>query len=159
MRGILIPVDSSTPAETMLRAAASRRRDGEVETIHLLNVQAPLTGYSTQFVSRRAVDDFQRERGEAEMATLRQRFDAVGLPYTAHLCVGDVASTIGEAARILRVSEILMGLDQEGWFGGLMTWLWVNRIRRYASVPVVVVVAPPGELAPAFGRFGPTYTG
>ena len=34
-----------------------------------------------------------------------------------------------------------------------------SRIRRYAAVPVVVVVAPPGELVPAFGRFNPTYSG
>ena len=63
------------------------------------------------------------------------------------------------AVEILRVREILMGLDRDGLLGGLMTWLWVSRIRRYAAVPVVVVVAPPGELVPAFGRFNPTYSG
>lgn len=159
MRGILIPVDASTPAETLVRALRARRHGDEPDIVHLLNVQAPLTGYSTQFVGRRAVDDFQREQGETAMAATRRRFDAAGLPYSAHRCVGDVASTIGEAARVLRVQEILMALDQEGWFGGLMTWLWVNRIRRYATVPVVVVVAPPADLVPALGRFDPTYTG
>lgn len=159
MRGVLIPVDDQTPAETLLRAAASRRRDGLVEEIHLLNVQAPLTGNAARFLSARRIDAFQRDRGEAALAPIRQRFDAVGLDYTAHLCVGDVASTIGEAARILRVREILMGLDSDGLLGSLMTWLWVSRIRRYAAVPVVVVVAPPEALVPAIGRFDPTYTG
>lgn len=157
MRGILIPVDDSTPAETLTRAVATRMREGGVDDIHLLNVQAPLTGYSSQFVSASSVRDFQQERGEKALAETRRRFDAAGLSYTAHLCVGDVAATIGEAARELRVGEILMGLDQEGWFGGLMTWLWVNRIRRYATVPVVVVVAPPADLVPAVGGFKPTY--
>jgi len=159
MASVLIPVDASTSAETLVRTMAARRREGMPEAIHLLNVQAPLTGYSTQFVSRRSVSDFQRERGEAALAATRKRFDAAGISYTAHLCVGDVASTIGEAARVLRAREILMALDQEGWLDGLMTWLWVNRIRRYASVPVVVMVAPPSELVPALGRFDPTYSG
>jgi hypothetical protein len=157
MRGILIPVDDTTPAETVTRAVAARMREGGVDGVHLLNVQAPLTGYSSQFVRGESIRDFQRERGEKAMAQTRRRFDAAGLRYTAHLCVGDVASTIGEAARELRVAEILMGLDQEGWLDGLMTWLWVNRIRRYATVPVVVVVAPPAELVPAVGGFKPTY--
>ena len=155
MRGILIPVDDSTPADTVTRAVTSRMREGAVDAVHLLNVQAPLTGYSSQFVSGAAIRDFQRERGENALAETRQRFDAAGLRYTAHLCVGDVAATIGEAARELRVAEILLGLDQEGWFDGLMTWLQVNRIRRYANVPVVVVVAPPAELLPAVGGFKP----
>jgi len=157
MRGILIPVDDSTPAETVTRAVTSWMRESAVDAIHLLNVQAPLTGYASRFVSASSIRDFQRERGEKALAGTRRRFDAAGLRYTAHLCVGDVASTIGEAARELRVREILMGLDQEGWLDGLMTWLWVNRIRRYATVPVVVVVAPPAELVPALGGFKPTY--
>jgi hypothetical protein len=159
MTSVLLPINESTPAETVVRAMAARRRNGLVEAIHLLNVQAPLTGNAARFLSPRRIDAFQRDRGEAALAPIRQRFDAVGLEYTAHLCVGDVASTIGEASRILRVREILMGLDRDGLLGGLMTWLWVSRIRRYAAVPVVVVVAPPGELVPAFGRFNPTYSG
>lgn len=157
MRGILIPVDETTPAETVTRAVTSRMREGGVDAVHLLNVQAPMTGYSSQFVSASSIRDFQRERGEKALAETRRRFDIAGLRYTAHLCVGDVAATIGEAARELRVAEILMGLDQEGWFDGLMTWLWVNRIRRYATVPVVVIVAPPADLVPAVGGFKPTY--
>lgn len=153
MAGILIPVDSSTPAETVMRAVAARRRDGSDGAVHLLNVQAPLTAYVTQFVSRNSVADFQREQGEKAMAETRQRFDAAGIPYTAHFCVGDVAATIGEAAGALRVGEILMGLEQEGWWDSLTTWLQVNRLRRYATVPVVMVVAPPPEIVPAFGGF------
>jgi len=158
MAGILIPVDKSTPAETVLRAVAARRRDGSEGAIHLLNVQAPLTGYATQFVSRESVSDFQREQGEKAMAETRRRFDAAGIPYTAHFCVGDVAATIGEAAAALRVGEILMGLEQEGWWDSLSAWLQVNRLRRYATVPVVMVVAPPPDLVPAFGGFGPSVT-
>jgi hypothetical protein len=157
MRGILIPVDDSTPAETVTRAVTSRMREGGVDGVHLLNVQAPLTGYSSSFVNGATIRDFQHERGVKAMAETRRRFDMAGLRYTAHLCVGDVAATIGEASRELRVAEILMGVDQEGLFGGLMTWLWVNRIRRYATVPVVVVVAPPAELVPAVGGFKPTF--
>jgi len=154
MRRILIPVDATTPVETMLRAVIARRRDGATESVHLLNVQAPLTAYVTQFVGRNAVADFQRELGEKAMAAIRRRFDAAGIPYTAHFCVGDVAATIGEAAQCLRASEILMGLDQEGWWDSLTTWLQVNRLRRYATVPVMVVVAPPADLVPAFSGFG-----
>lgn len=153
MGGILIPVDATTPAETVLRAVTARRRDGMAEAVHLINVQAPLTAYVTQFVSRRAVGDFQREQAETAMAETRRRFDAAGVPYAAHLCVGDVAATIGEAAQALRVGEILMGLEQEGWWDSLTTWLQVNRIRRYATVPVVVVVAPPPDVVPAYGGF------
>ena len=151
MRRILIPVDSSTPEETILRTVMARCRDGATEAIHLLNVQAPLTAYVTQFVSRASVADFQREQGEKAMSGLRRRFDTAGIPYAAHFCVGDVAATVGEAAQALRASEILMGLEQAGWWDSLTTWLQVNRIRRYATVPVVIVVAPPPEIVPAFG--------
>jgi hypothetical protein len=158
MRRILIPVDGTTPEETILRAVTGRRREGLDETVHLLNVQAPLTAYVTRFVSRASVADFQRELGEKAMAGIRRRFDRAEIHYAAHFCVGDVAATIGEAAQALRASEILMALEQDGWWDSLATWLQVNRIRRYATVPVVVVVAPPPEIVPAFGGFGTSTT-
>lgn len=154
MRGVLIPVDDATGGTAVLRAAISRLRDGSIDAIHLLNVQAPLTAYSTQFINGRVVRDFLRERGERALSDARRRLDGADIAYTAHIRVGDPASTIGEVARELRVGEILVGLDDPGWLRGLMHWLAVNRLRRYATVPVVLVMAPPTVLRPIIGSVG-----
>lgn len=158
MRSVLIPVDASTADASAIRATIAGVRDGSVETIHLVNVQAPLTGYSTQFINGLVVRDFLRERGQQALAEARRRLDAAGVRYTAHVLVGDPASTIGEMARELRVHEILMGLDGGGWLRSLMLWLTVNRVRRYATVPVMVLMAPPRVPAPLVGSFGATPT-
>lgn len=151
MRSVLIPVDGLAGSDSAVRAAIARTRDGSIDAIHLLSVQAPLTAYSSQFLNGRVVRDFQRERGEQALGPARRRLDAAKTPYTAHIRLGEAASTIAEVARELRAGEILLGLDGEaGFLKNLSLWLDVNRIRRHATVPVTVTMAPPRPLAPAF---------
>ncbi|WP_291214709.1 universal stress protein, partial [Hydrogenophaga sp.] len=92
-----------------VRHAASAFHRGEVRMIHLLNVQPPFSANVRRHVNRDLRDDFHRERADEALADARRLLDGSGVPYRAHLEVGDKALCIAEAARRLCCHRIVIG--------------------------------------------------
>ncbi len=146
MRTVLIPIDNGLQTEHGIRSVVAQAR---ADDIHLLNVQAPVSGYASRFVNSDVIRDYQRDEGERILSGARRALDRTGQPYTAHIRVGEAASTIASVADELRANEIVVGAEG-GVLSSFLTWLLVARIRRYAKVPVVMVMAP--RTAPSVGK-------
>jgi nucleotide-binding universal stress UspA family protein len=146
MQTILIPIDGSKPCEAAVSRAIREARLGQIERVHLVNVQPHLGAYVGRFVGTPTIRAFQREQGEQALAHARQLLDEAGVPYSAHIYVGDVAETIAKAANELGVTEIVMSADGFGLPGGLAMNSLIGKVIRRTDVPVSVVKAAAGEL-------------
>lgn len=142
MHTVLIPVDGSPQAEAAVRSVIVQAKHERLDMIHLLSVQMPLSSYVSRFLSAQVIRDFRQERGGQMLAGARRLLDNAGLPYTAHIRIGEPAGTICRVAEELRVDGIVLGVEGRGFLSNLMLWLLASRVRRYARVPVIVVMNP-----------------
>jgi nucleotide-binding universal stress UspA family protein len=146
MQTILIPIDGSKSCNAAVRRAVREARLGRVEHIHLVNVQPHLGAYVGRFVGTPAIRAFQRELGERALAGAKRLLDEAGVPYVAHIYVGDVAATIAAAATALGATEIVMSASGFGIPGSLVVNSLIGNVIRRTDVPVSVVKAAAGEL-------------
>ena len=147
MRVVLIPIDGSPHAEVAVRCIIEQAQHDRFGAIHLVNVRPPLSAYAARFVARRTVRDFQHERGVQALARARRLLDEAWLAYHAHILEGETGRVIACAADELGAHEIILGA--RSWIGHPLQWWLAAQIRRYASVPVVMMMAPRSALAPA----------
>ncbi len=136
----LIAVDGSEPSRKVIdyivTEAASRVSAPE---LILVNVQAPLSSDITRFINKKIVSDFHREAGDSALAPARQKLDAAGLAYSAHIMMGETASTLIELATDKGCSLIVMGARGLGSVVGLLMGSVTTKVVKLASVPVLVV--------------------
>lgn len=142
MRNVLIPVDGSRSSEVAVQSVIRQARIGQVDKIHLVNVQPPLGGYIARFIARSERDAFRREQGEVALAEARRLLEQAGLAYTVHIRIGETVDEIAVAADELGVEEIVVGADGFGLLGTVQIHSFVNRLIRRAAVPVSVVKDP-----------------
>jgi nucleotide-binding universal stress UspA family protein len=146
MQSILIPVDGSRPCDAAVRRAIREAQVGRIERIHLVNVQPHVGAYVGQFVGTPAIRAFQREQGERALAHAKRLLDDAGVPYEAHIYVGDVASSIAEAARSLGATEIVMSAADFGFPAAMTANSLIAKVIRRSDVPVSVVKPAAGDL-------------
>lgn len=136
----LIAIDGSVPSlkviDYVITEAASRVTPPQ---LLLVNVQAPLSSDITRFIDEKVVSDFHREAGDAALAQARQKLDAAGLAYSAHIMMGDAAPTLVEFAKDKACSLIVMGARGLGSVAGLLMGSVAVKVVKLSKVPVLVV--------------------
>lgn len=136
----LIALDGSEPSlkviDYVITEAASRV---SAPQLFLVNVQAPLSSDITRFIDDKVVADFHREAGDAALAPARQKLDAAGLAYSAHIMMGETAPTLIDFATDKGCSLIVMGARGLGSVAGLLLGSVATKVVKLATVPVLVV--------------------
>lgn len=136
----LIAIDGSEPSlkviDFVITEATSRVTRPQ---LLLVNVQAPLSNNITRFIDEKVVNDFHRETGDAALAPARQKLDAAGLAYSAHIMIGETAPTLIEFAKDKGCSLIIMGARGLGSVTGLLIGSVVTKVVKLSTVPVLVV--------------------
>jgi nucleotide-binding universal stress UspA family protein len=137
---ILLAAD---PSENALRAVdyvvALRERLGTSSDVHLVNVQRPVSGDVSTFVSKEALRQYHHDRGLEALAKARARLDAAGLPYTYHLFVGDPGQVISQYAQEKGCDHIVMGRRGVGSFTGGVLGSVAHKVLQLATSPVTLV--------------------
>jgi nucleotide-binding universal stress UspA family protein len=136
----LIAIDGSAPSlkviDYVITEAASRVNRPQ---LYLVNVQAPLSNDITRFIDEKVVADFHREAGDAALAQARQKLDAAGLAYSAHIMMGETAPTLVEFAHDKACGLIVMGAHGFGSAVGLFMGSVTVKVVHLATVPVLLV--------------------
>ncbi|WP_291990477.1 universal stress protein [Candidatus Accumulibacter sp. ACC007] len=136
----LVPVDGSAPSlravEHVVRQAPSATA---TPTISLVNVQAALPSDITRFVSKKNVDDYHRESGEAALAKACARLEAAGLAYSKHILVGEASQAVADYAREHDCTLIVMGSRGLGSVAGILLGSVTTRVVHLSELPVVVI--------------------
>lgn len=151
MLKVLIPVDGSPNCRVAVKHIIKQFMNNTAMEIHLLNVQPPFNKDITRFVSRKNVHDYHRERAENALLPVRQLLDNFGIPYSAHIEIGDKAKCIADAARRLRCGQIVMGTARKNSLTRLVENSLTNRVIELTSLPVELI---PGDGVSRWERYG-----
>ena len=135
---ILVAVDGSENSDRAVRHAIALTR-GSGATLHLVNVQPPLGGGITAFVSRSQIDTYQREEGEKAIASARKLCTEAGVACEPHIGVGRAGATVAEFARKLGCSQIVMGTRGHTGIAGVLMGSVAQDVLAHATVPVNLV--------------------
>jgi len=151
MLKLLVPVDGSRNSEFAVKQIIKDFMNNTAMEVHLLNVQPPFTRDIARFSSRRSRDGCLRDRAEKALLPIRQMLDSFGIPYSAHIEVGDRAECIAEAARRLHCDHIVMGTARKNSLTRLVEDSVTNKVIALTSVPVEVIA---GNAVSKFERYG-----
>jgi YjbE family integral membrane protein len=151
MQKILVPVDGSRNSEHVLRQVVNEFLSDPSLEVHLLNVQAPFSRHIAQFASKRARDDFHREQAEKAIAPARELLARHGVPFSAHVRLGEKAKMIVDEARRLRCDRIVMATARKNSITRMLQDSVTNKVLETTSVPVEIVA---GDDISALERWG-----
>lgn len=111
MKSVLIPIDDSADAEWTSENAIQLYHTQHVQ-IFLLNVELPLSGYVTRFISKQTLSEFHHEAGMKFLNPVIDKLNAAGIPHTAQVVVGPKAESIAEFARRHGCDRIMLPKSQ-----------------------------------------------
>ncbi len=148
---LLLPVDGSRNSEAAVQQVIKDFMNNTAMEVHLLNVQPPFTRHIARFSSRRGRNAYHRDRAEIALAPIRQMLDNFGIPYSAHIEVGNRAECIAEAARRLRCHQIVMGTARKNSLTRLIEDSVTTKVIELTPVPVEIIA---GDAVSKFERYG-----
>jgi nucleotide-binding universal stress UspA family protein len=151
MLRVLIPVDASRNCQFAVRHVIKQFMSNTAMEVHLLNVQTPFNQDIARFVSRKNLRDYHRDEAEKALDPVRQMLDNFGIPYSAHIEVGDRAKSITDTARRLRCDQIVMSTARKNSLTRLVENSVTNKVLEMTSVPVEVIA---GDAVSKFERYG-----
>lgn len=137
----LVPVDGDDDISLKPVAWIIAHRDDwkTLPTIHLLNVQRPVSGDVSQFVNAEQVRDFHREEGLKALAGAEQMLKSVGIEPVLHVSVGDFAETIVDFADSRGCEQILLGTRGHTGLGGTLLGSVASKVTHLTQVPLLIV--------------------
>jgi nucleotide-binding universal stress UspA family protein len=103
-------------------------------------VQLPVvSGDVRMFIKQQDINDYYRDKAEEVLAPARRMLEAAGLPYAAHIGIGQPAETI-VAHQVDKLCElIIMGSRGLGAVSGLVMGSVATKVVHLANVPVTLV--------------------
>ncbi len=142
LRSVLLAVDGSPQSQRAVEQVLALRgelREPQAMKVHLVNVQRPVSGDVSSFVSHRTLDEYYTERSDAALAQARAALDAAGLAPAVHHRVGPPGATIAEVAKDQACDLIVMGARGLGTHTAALLGSVVQGTIERAAVPVLVV--------------------
>jgi nucleotide-binding universal stress UspA family protein len=108
----------------------------ELVTVHLPVPKLPRMSLA---VSRKQIERYYQEEGEACLAEAKKRLDGAGIQYTARILVGPVAETVVAHARKERCDMIVVGNQGRSATGNLLIGSVASKVLHLSEVPVLLV--------------------
>lgn len=139
MLKVLVPVDGSPQSDRAVAQVLEVTRSGAIIDLHLLNVQIPIDGHASSFISREALDTYHREEGLAALVNARRLLDEAGVPHHDKVVVGHVAETIVRYATEQGFHRIVMGTHGRGGFLDVLLGSVAHDVVKHSTVPVTLV--------------------
>ena len=129
--------DCSNRAVDYLIKLLKSYKDG-VE-LHLLNVQGPVSGNVSSFISGDAINKFHQEEAMKELQGAMRKLDAAKVTYRHHIGVGEPAEVIAGYAGEKGCDQIIMGTRGMGSVSNLVLGSVATKVIHLAPVPVLLV--------------------
>ncbi len=141
MLRLLVPVETSSPAQAIADyLRGERARDPRIE-VQLLNVQIPAdySGHARMLVSPDELKSYYEEESAKALAPTRAALDAAGVPYALRQEVGHVAQRILDCAREFGADRIVMGRRGASDLVDRVLGSVASDVSAQAQVPVTLV--------------------
>ena len=135
---ILVPFDGSTNAKRALEYAievALRNKD----ELHVLNVQAPVSGDVSAFVGGTSLKQYHHDEGEKVLKPAKRMLEKAGVAYHCHIGVGQPGPVIGEFAEQLKCTHVIMGTRGLASTLGLLLGSVAAHVVGHVKAPVTLI--------------------
>lgn len=140
MSKILIPIDDSPGALRALAYLIKKIQTGrENAEVHLANVQFPLHGGVSTFIAAAQIKEIHQEDGAKALAGARTLLEQAGIPYKAHVFVGEPAEVLARFANEEGVDEIVMGRRGQNQISTMLLGSVSLKLLNLAAAPVLLV--------------------
>lgn len=140
MLKILLPVDGSDNSDKAVANFISMINwYKESPEVHLLTVQAPLSGNISSYISATDIKQYHQEEGLKSLENARRLLDQAGISCQYHITVGDPAEMIVRFATEQKYDQIVMGPRGKGNIEGLLLGSVTNKVMQSALIPVLLV--------------------
>jgi len=151
MLKILVPVNGSANSLKAVQHVVNQFMGNHAMEVHLLHVRTPLSQHAARFISKRDRVAYHRDEAEKALQPARDMLEKFGVPYAAHIELGDKAQTINRVAQRLHASQIVMGTARKNSFTRMIEDSVTNKVLELAAVPVEVIA---GDSISKLERFG-----
>jgi nucleotide-binding universal stress UspA family protein len=141
---ILIPLDGSEPAETILPFAEQIARpcDAEVVLLRVVEPLSPVAGLGTGPINAADALFLRQLEAKKYLAELARRLEASGLRVRPRVGLGEPITEILETARAERADLIAMATHARSGLPGAVFGSIAKQVLRGASVPVLTIRIP-----------------
>ncbi len=140
MLKILLPVDGSAACHKAIAHFIQLLNwYKEVPEIHLLNVQFPLHGDISMFISQENIKQYHQEEGLKDLKSACDLLDQAGIAYQCHVIVGDVAKMIVQFATEKQCDQIVIGPRGFDTFQGMLLGSVASKLIHLSQVPVLLI--------------------
>ncbi len=140
MSKIMIPVDDSPSALRALAYLIKKIQGGrETAELHLVNVQFPLHGGVSTFVSASQIKQLHHEDGEKALAGACALLEAAGIPHHTHVFVGEPAEVLARYANEQGIDEIVMGTRGQNQISTMLLGSVSLKLLHLSKAPVLLV--------------------
>jgi nucleotide-binding universal stress UspA family protein len=139
MLKILVAIDGSASSLRALSYANKRASLAKMEwDVHLINVQNPLHGGISSFISGAQIKQYHHEEGMKALAAARKSLDEAGIAYQFHVFVGEPAEVIARYAKELGCDEIVMGTRGLSGISSLLVGSVATKVIHLSELPVLL---------------------
>lgn len=139
MPKFLVAIDGSECSMRAVAHAAKVAGQTPDSKIHLINVQHPVHGTVSSFVSAEQIKGLHQDEGMKALDPARSLLDAEKTSYEYHLFVGDPAETVTRYAQEQGVDEIVIGTRGLSNLSSMLIGSVANKIIHQATVPVTLI--------------------
>jgi len=142
VRRLLLAVDGSEGSAAAARRVLGLRdelREGNAVEIHLVNVQRPLTGDVSRFISGKTIDEYHRENSDKALEHARALLGPAAAAAKEHRLVGEPGQAVADKARELDCDLIVMGARGLGTGTAALVGSVTQTTIAATGVPVLVV--------------------
>ena len=136
---VLVPVDGSEHSLHAVRLLMNRALGRPEVELHLVNVRTPLKQHIARFFRSGDLDLYHRQEAERVMAPACALLARHGVPYIAHVELGDKAEMVNQVARRIGANVIVMGTARKNSLTRLIEDSITHRVLERAEVPVEVI--------------------
>jgi|CXWL01.1.fsa_nt_gi YjbE family integral membrane protein len=141
LQRLLLAVDGSEGSASAVRQALALRdelRDPAGMSLHLVNVQRPVSGDVASFVATETLQEYHHERGDLAMSAARAALAAAGVKFTEHQLVGAPGLQIAELAQSQGCDLIVMGTRGLGGHTAALLGSVAQSVLEHSTVPVLL---------------------
>jgi YjbE family integral membrane protein len=142
MRRVLLAVDGSEASDRAVQQLLAMRtefRDPSALQVLLLNVQNPVPGDVSSFVTKESLQDYHRERADTSMASARKLLSDAGQPSQDIQRVGSPGAVIAEVAQAEKCDLLVMGTRGQGKSTAALLGSVAQSAIEASTVPVLLV--------------------
>ena len=129
MNNVAVPIDDARDA-LWASAQVIELYRREPVSIHLVNVQPPLSRHVSQFLNSRDIRAFHLEAGMQVLQPAIRALDSAGVPHKDHVLVGRKVDSIVHFANEYSCSQVILDNRSEGLLSVLGLGSIASQIRR-----------------------------